>query len=124
MRWNEFHFFGCLGDGGGDEDSSTPSLRIVSLARLLFPSHRLDNTPDLCYTYSDKALPEPNADGSPVHYCPADGEVRPGVRYVDNCFWDTARTVYPLFSVIAREEFAEMLEGFVNDYKDSGWWIP
>lgn len=60
-------------------------------------------------------------DGSPVHYCPADGATRGGVRYTDNCFWDTARTVYPLFSLIAREEFAEMLTGFVNDYRDSGW---
>ena len=64
---------------------------------------------------------ELTADGSPVHYCPADGQVRSGVRYIDNCFWDTARTVYPLFALIAREEFAEMLEGFVNDYRDSGW---
>ena len=64
---------------------------------------------------------EPDGDGNPLHYCPADGKIRPGVRYVDNCFWDTARTVYPLFSLIAREEYAEMLAGFVNDYKDSGW---
>ena len=64
---------------------------------------------------------EHDGEGTPLHYCPADGVVRPGVRYVDNCFWDTARTVYPLFSLIAREEFAEMLEGFVNDYRDSGW---
>ncbi len=64
---------------------------------------------------------EPDADGRVLHYCPADGSVREGVRYTDNCFWDTARTVYPLFSLIAREEYAEMLAGFVNDYLDSGW---
>lgn len=64
---------------------------------------------------------ELNGEGMPVHYCPADGSVRDGFRYVDNCFWDTARTVYPLFTLIAREEYAEMLQGFVNDYRESGW---
>lgn len=64
---------------------------------------------------------ELDGNGNVVHYCPSDGSVRPGVRYTDNCFWDTARTVYPLYTLIAREEFAEMLEGFVNDYRDGGW---
>ncbi len=59
--------------------------------------------------------------GSPVHYAPYDGSVRPGVRYTDNCFWDTYRTLFPLFTLTARDEFAEMLEGFVADYKDGGW---
>lgn len=58
---------------------------------------------------------------NPVHYTPFDGKTRRGVRYTDNGFWDTYRTVYPLFTLIAREEFAEMLEGFVNDYLECGW---
>ena len=64
---------------------------------------------------------ELDATGAPVHYAPYDGSVRPGVRYTDNCFWDTYRTLFPLFTLTAREEFAEMLEGFVTDYKDGGW---
>ncbi len=59
--------------------------------------------------------------GNPVHYAPYDGSVRSGVRYTDNCFWDTYRTLFPLFTLTAREEFAEMLEGFVADYRDGGW---
>ena len=58
---------------------------------------------------------------NPVHYTPCDGKTRRGVRYTDNGFWDTYRTVYPLFTLIARKEFAEMLEGFVNDYLECGW---
>ena len=64
---------------------------------------------------------EIDADGKPVHYSSADGRTYPGVRYTDNGFWDTFRTVYPLFSLIAREEFSEMLDGFVNDYREGGW---
>lgn len=74
--------------------------------------------PHKAYEYDEK--------GNPIHYSPATGKVHPGVRYTDNGFWDTYRTVYPLFSLIAKEEYAEMLEGFVNDYIEGGWlprWI-
>jgi len=64
---------------------------------------------------------ELDQNGKPVHYTPCDGKTRPGVRYTDNGFWDTYRTVYPLYTLIARDEFAEMLEGFVNDYLECGW---
>lgn len=64
---------------------------------------------------------ELDKDNNTLHYSPFDGKTRTGVRYTDNGFWDTYRTVYPLFTLIARDEFAEMLDGFVNDYKECGW---
>jgi len=64
---------------------------------------------------------EIDENGNAVHYSTHNGDVRPGVRYTDNGFWDTYRTVYPLYTLIAREEFAEILEGFVNDYLEGGW---
>lgn len=64
---------------------------------------------------------EIDAQGRSVHYSPTLAEIREGVRYTDNGFWDTYRTVYPLFSLIAREDFSEMMRGFVNDYLESGW---
>ena len=66
------------------------------------------------FLYPHKAY-EIDENGNNLHYSPHDGHTYPGVRYTDNGFWDTARTVYPLFTMTAREEFAEMLEGFVND---------
>lgn len=69
---------------------------------------------------------ELDANGDYVHYTPFDGKIRKGVRYTDNGFWDTYRTVYPLFSLIAREEYRDMLESFIGDYKECGWlprWI-
>lgn len=54
------------------------------------------------------------------------GELCEGVMYVDNGFWDTYRTVYPLLSVIDPALYAEMTEGFYNIYKETGWlprWI-
>lgn len=72
------------------------------------------------FLYPHKAY-ELDKDGSPVHYTPHDGSVRAGVRYTDNGFWDTYRTVYPLYTLIAKEEFAEILEGYVVDYLECGW---
>ncbi|MBO7403449.1 MAG: glycoside hydrolase family 92 protein, partial [Clostridia bacterium] len=69
--------------------------------------------PHKCYDF--------DADGKMIHYAPYDGTVHESPRYTDNGFWDTYRTVYPLFTKIARDEFAEMLEGFVNDYRECGW---
>ena len=64
--------------------------------------------------------------GNKVHYTPKTGKVSQGARYTDTGFWDTARTLFPLYSLIAREEYEEMLRGFVNDYLECGYlprWI-
>jgi len=69
---------------------------------------------------------EINKDGQCVHYSPYYGDVHMGVRYTGTGFWDTVRTQFPLFSLIAKEEYASMLEGFVNDYLEGGYlprWI-
>ena len=64
---------------------------------------------------------EIDKNGKALHYSPFDGKVREGVRYTDNGFWDSARSQFPLYSMIAKEEFKEMLEGFVGDYKECGY---
>ncbi|MBO5312459.1 MAG: GH92 family glycosyl hydrolase [Clostridia bacterium] len=64
---------------------------------------------------------EIDENGKKVHHSFSEGCVREGVKYTDSGFWDTARTQFPLFSLIAREEYEELLQGFVNDYKESGW---
>lgn len=64
---------------------------------------------------------EQDENGSPIHYAPALEAVKPGYRYTDNGFWDTYRTVYPFFSIVAQQEYREMVEAFVQDYRDSGW---
>jgi len=71
-----------------------------------------------CFLFPHKAY-EIKKDGGRVHYSSFDGTVKDGVMYTDTGFWDTARTQFPLFTLIAREEYAEMLEGFVNIYKES-----
>ncbi len=57
----------------------------------------------------------------PVHYSPYDGHVHPGVLYADNGFWDTFRTVYPLLALLYPSELSEILEGWVQAYREGGW---
>ncbi len=59
-----------------------------------------------------------DVDGKPVHYSPYDGEIHPGVLYADNGFWDTHRTVYPLFSILFPARYAEILQGWTNAAKE------
>ena len=64
---------------------------------------------------------EPDAGGEPIHYSPYDGQVHAGVLYTDNGFWDTYRTVYPLLSLIQPARLGEIIQGFLNAYKEGGW---
>jgi len=64
---------------------------------------------------------ELDADGKEIHYAPHDGKIYDGVRYTDNGFWDTYRTVYPFFSIVAKDELKEMLKAFIHEYRESGW---
>lgn len=64
---------------------------------------------------------EINADGEKVHYAPSTGKILPGVRYTDNGFWDTYRTCYPFYALVAKDEYREMCRAFVNDYLECGW---
>ncbi len=64
---------------------------------------------------------EYDADGKTIHYSPYDGQTHDGVLYTDNGFWDTYRTVYPLLSIVYPERWEEIIHGWVNAAKESGW---
>lgn len=64
---------------------------------------------------------ERNENKQAIHYDTFHKEVRSGVLYTNNGFWDTYKTVYPLFSLIATEKYEEMLEGFLNSYRETGF---
>ncbi|WP_353650372.1 GH92 family glycosyl hydrolase [Nakamurella sp. A5-74] len=47
--------------------------------------------------------------------------VVPGQIYVNNGFWDTYRTVWPLYSFLYPDFAAKLVNGFVQQYRDGGW---
>ncbi len=54
----------------------------------------------------------PTHTGAPV----VDGRV-----YVNNGFWDTYRTAWPAYSLLAPTLAGELVDGFVQQYRDGGW---
>lgn len=68
-----------------------------------------------------RATHEFDASGAMVHYSPFDGQVHSGPMYTDNGFWDTYRTLYPLLCLLDRPRVGQMMEGFLNAYREGGW---
>ncbi len=46
-----------------------------------------------------------------------------GKIYVNNGFWDTYRTAWPLYTLLYPRLAAELVEGFLQHYREAGW-IP
>lgn len=44
-----------------------------------------------------------------------------GVFYINNGFWDMYKMVYFFYFLIVVEKYEEMLEGFLNSYRESGY---
>lgn len=70
-----------------------------------------------------QAAYETDEESRAVHYSPYTGEVHSGVRYTGNGFWDTFRTVLPMYSLIHPELYRDFMLSLLSDYKEGGW-IP
>ncbi|WP_033287927.1 GH92 family glycosyl hydrolase [Amycolatopsis jejuensis] len=44
-----------------------------------------------------------------------------GELYVNNGFWDTYRTVWPAYALLAPQQCGRMIDGFVQQYREGGW---
>ncbi len=72
------------------------------------------------FLYPHKSF-EIDKNGVDIHFCPHNGKIKKGKSYTDNGFWDTYRTVYSFYSLVAKEEMKEMLASYINEYRESGW---
>lgn len=64
---------------------------------------------------------EIGADGKPLHYSPYNGKTLPGYMYTDTGVWDTFRSLFPLVNLLYPSVGLEMQEGFLNAYRESGF---
>ena len=64
---------------------------------------------------------EIDAKGDIVHYSPYNGEVLPGYMFTDTGFWDTFRCLFPLLNLAYPSMNAQIQEGLLNTYKESGF---
>jgi predicted alpha-1,2-mannosidase len=59
--------------------------------------------------------------GRPIYFSPYDGKIHPGYLYTDSGYWDTFRAAHPLYNLLFPEISAEIVQGVLNAYRDSGW---
>ena len=64
---------------------------------------------------------EVSSNGDIMHYSPYNGKVLPGYMYTDTGFWDTFRSLFPLLNLIYPSVNAEIQEGILNTYRESGF---
>jgi predicted alpha-1,2-mannosidase len=64
---------------------------------------------------------EPDARGEMQHFSAYTGRVMPGVMYADHGYWDVYRAWYPLMSILFPDRLGEILQAWVNAYKEGGW---
>lgn len=64
---------------------------------------------------------ETDPTGNVVHRSPYTGNVEPGVLYADHGFWDDYHAWYPMMVLLYPERLGEILQGWVNAYKEGGW---
>jgi predicted alpha-1,2-mannosidase len=64
---------------------------------------------------------ELDANGKMHHFSAFNGKIMPGVMYADHGYWDVYRAWYPLMSILFPERLGEILQAWVNAFKEGGW---
>jgi predicted alpha-1,2-mannosidase len=58
---------------------------------------------------------------NPIYFSPFDGKIHKGYMYTDTGFWDTFRTVFPLFTILFPERDSDIIRGLISAYEQGGW---
>jgi predicted alpha-1,2-mannosidase len=105
-------------EGANDTERTTLYSNLYRLN--LYPNSQFENTgtPDAPrYRYASPVSPKSGSATATT----TNAAVRDGKIYVNNGFWDTYRTVWPAYSLLYPQVAAEIADGFVQQYRDSGW---
>ncbi|MCT2584831.1 GH92 family glycosyl hydrolase [Actinophytocola gossypii] len=110
-------------DGASDAQLTTLYSNLYRL--FLYPNSGYENTgtrerPRYRHAVqsSDSFSPPPS---SPTH---TGAEIADGKVYVNTGFWDTFRAAWPAYFLLAPEPAGELVDGFVQQYRDGGWISP
>ncbi|RKS72642.1 putative alpha-1,2-mannosidase [Motilibacter peucedani] len=119
--WDEQ--LGVIEVQGATEDQLTTLYS--NLYRLnLYPNSAFENTgsaaaPVYRHVVQSSTSSNPAPAGTTADHTGA--PVKDGKVYVNNGLWDTYRTTWPAYSLLYPSEAGEMVDGFVQQYKDGGW---
>lgn len=105
-------------DGASRDEKVTLYSNLYRL--FLFPNAAFENTgsrehPD--YRYASPFSP-PLAASTPSQ---TGARVLEGKVYVNNGLWDTYRTAWPAYTLLTPGMAGDMIDGFVQQYRDGGW---
>lgn len=64
---------------------------------------------------------ELDTNNQPIYFSPYDGNIHQGYLYTDSGFWDTFRAAHPLYNLLFPDVSAEIMQGLVSAYNQSGW---
>lgn len=87
----------------------------------LYPNSAYENVGTLeepVYKYASQFDLNPCTTSTATETC---AKIEDGKVYVNNGFWDTYRTAWPAYALLTPTQAGEMIDGFVQHYRDSGW---
>ncbi|SJN33004.1 GH92 family glycosyl hydrolase [Mycetocola reblochoni] len=115
--WNER--LGVISvEGAGDDQRTT---LYSSLYRLnMYPNSQFENTGTAAEPRYQYASPVAERSGTATDTT-TNAPIRDGKIYVNNGFWDTYRTAWPAYSALYPDLAPELIDGFVQQYRDGGW---
>ncbi|ASK64118.1 alpha-mannosidase [Virgibacillus phasianinus] len=117
-KWNDL--LGIIEVEGASEDQLT-TLYSNMYRLFLYPNSGFENTGTVDnpeYKHVSQLALNPCSTSTPTKTC---APIEDGKFYVNNGFWDTYRTTWPAYSLLTPEKTGEMIDGFVQQYKDGGW---
>jgi predicted alpha-1,2-mannosidase len=117
QQWNKQ--LGIIEVQGATEDELV-TLYSNMYRLFLYPNSAYENVgtvnkPDYKYASPYSAASGQNTDKA------TGAKIVDGKTYVNNGFWDTYRTAWPAYSLLTPTMAGEMINGFVQQYRDGGW---
>jgi len=92
-----------------------------SLYRMnLYPNSQFENVGTAAAPKFQHASPVAPVTGAATDTA-TNAKIVDGELYVNNGFWDTYRTVWPLYSQLYPATAAKLVDGFVQQYREGGW---
>ena len=117
QQWNRL--LGAIRVDGASRDEKTTLYS--NLYRLfLYPNEAYENSGSAAqpvYRYASPFAAHTGVD-SPTQ---TGARVIDGKDFVNNGFWDTYRTAWPAYALLTPTQAGQMIDGFLQQYRDSGW---
>ncbi|WP_088052500.1 GH92 family glycosyl hydrolase [Virgibacillus dakarensis] len=118
QKWNDL--LGKIEVEGATEEQLT-TLYSNMYRLFLYPNSGFENVgtvekPD--FKHANQLSLNPCTTSTATETC---AQIEDGKIYVNNGFWDTYRTTWPAYSLLTPTKTGEMIDGFVQQYKDGGW---